>query len=111
MARWRLVLIVDGMQVRLSYGYSRHLGFFLEIRNHSAAGCWSQVVDYSLLDDNYQGLPGLLNALVDSGVFSRSVVEGALEALLVVDDPLDIYEADVRSIATLVYNVKMAAGE
>lgn len=106
MARFRMVLTADGVQVRVSYGWSAFLGFFICIRKGGI-----RVAEVDLLSPGYRGLPGLLDALVDARVFTREVVEAALEGLLVVDDPANIPDHAVRAVATIAFNVKTAAGE
>ena len=106
MARFETLVAREGNELLLSYGYDRALGFFAEI---CAPGRPS--VEYDALTDNYSGLPGLLNFLVESGFFQRVQLEEALEAVLMVDTAAEIEDSDIRQIAELVERLKEAAGD
>jgi len=106
MARWNMTVERDGSAVQATYGYDRALGLFLEVRSPGG-----RLVEYDALGDGYDGLPGLIDALIESGVFSRNQVEEALEAMLMVDSVAEVEDLDIRQIALMVERLKQAAGE
>lgn len=105
MARKRMSIDRDGRVIRLSYGFSPLLGFFVTILEPG------RKVEYDALDDAYRGLPGLLDTLVREKLFAREQVEEALESLLVVDSPEDIDDEAVRQVAVMVVDLKQAAAD
>jgi hypothetical protein len=106
MPRFKVVLHRDGQRVVVSYGWSATLGFFVTVIRSG-----TKILDYDGLSPGYRGLPGLLDALVEAGVFTREAVEEALTALMVVDDPESIDRDELRTVAKIVFNAKTAAGE
>jgi len=106
MPRWNLVVDRQRTELEIAYGYGRALGFFLEVRSPGG-----RLVEYDALGDRYDGLPGLVDALIESGVFQRDQVEEALEAMLTVDSAAEVEDLDIRQIAMMVERLKKAAGE
>ncbi len=106
MAPWNMTVDRDGSSVQATYGYDRALGFFLEVRRPGG-----RLVEYDALGDRYDGLPGLIDALIESEVFLRDQVEEALEAMLMVDSAAEIENSDIRLVALMVETLKQAAGE
>ena len=97
----------NGERIRVAYGFDqRGLGFFASINRGK-----ERPVEYDALSDNYRGLPGLLDALVNAHVFSRDQIQEALGALPIIDTPEDIEDPIVRQAAVIIINVKQAAGE
>lgn len=106
MARFDMTVEHRGAELEVAYGYDRALGFFLEVRSPGG-----RLVEYDALGDRYDGLPGLVDALIESGVFQRDQVEEALEAMLTVDSAAEVEDLDIRQIALMVERLKQAAGE
>ena len=104
MPRWSVEIPRGRTKIRLTYGLDRHIGFFAVVLHPGGK------VEYDALHQGYTGLPGLLDFLVESGVFTRDDMEEGLEALLTADDPGDI-EGDAGLVAEMVCRIKMAAAE
>jgi hypothetical protein len=100
-------LTLDRQQrVVIDYGFDAgRLGFFATV----VAGR-ARVLSYSALQANYAGLPGLLKALQDAGVFDVETVQNALDAL-VRGIAADIADRDQRAVAQIVEALKRAAAE
>lgn len=105
MARWTLNLEHEGDELQLSYGFDRSLGFFATVE---CGG--NQTVDYDAMDADYDGLPGLLDVLIESGAFAREQIEEALTSLMIMDSS-DIEDTTTRQAAIVIENLKMAAGD
>jgi len=106
MPRWNLIVDRQGAELDIAYGYDPAVGFFLDVECPGR-----MLVEYGALSDDYDGLPGLIDALIASGVFSRDQVEEALEAMLMVDSVAEVEDLDIRQIALIVERLKQAAGE
>jgi hypothetical protein len=92
--------------VVIDYGFDAgRLGFFATV----VAGR-VRLLSYDGLQANYAGLPGLLKALQDGGVFDVDTVQRALDAL-VHGTAADIADGDQRSVAQLVEALKRSAAE
>lgn len=92
--------------VVIDYGFDAgRLGFFATV----VAGR-ARVLSYDALQANYAGLPGLLKALQDGGVFDVETVQRALDAL-VDGTAAEIADGDQRAVAQLVEVLKRAAAE
>jgi len=93
----------------VTYGYDRLLGFFVSVtKDHRL------ILEYDALQSAYNGLPGLLDELVNEHVFSREAFHDALEQLQLVDDLSEIEdrgEDNVRLAAEMLSRLKAAAGE
>ena len=103
MPRYQIVL-PDGTII--VYGWDKFLGFFCEARQGRR-----KALDYDALTDGYQGLPGLLRELVVAKVFTQDQVEAGLTAVLQIRCTDEIEDDHVRAIATIVHQLKQAAGE
>ena len=68
-----------------------------------------RLLEYDATMDTYDGLRGLLRALVAVGVFTKDEVEDGLDALLWVDSFEDIQNSQARAIATIVFRLKQVA--
>ena len=105
MTRHRLVLPGEQRTI-VVYGFdAAGLGFFLTVVRAAR-----RVVEYDALQPDYDGLPGLLLALQNAGVFDAVLVQDALDAL-VEGDLADIEDDEIRALAELVANLKREAGE
>ena len=92
--------------VVIDYGFDvGRLGFFATV----VAGRVRRL-SYDALQANYAGLPGLLQALQDGGVFDAETVQRALDAL-VHGTAADCEDGDQRAVAQLVEALKRAAAE
>jgi len=90
----------------ITYGVDRFMGFFCEAhRGHR------RLLDYDFTTPGYTGLPGLLDALVSTGIFTRDQVEAGLEALLRVQSTEEIQDEYARTVAVMAHKLKEAAGE
>ncbi len=98
------ITLPDGTTV--VFGWDPFLGFFAEARRGRR-----KVVTYDFGSPNYQGLPGLLDALVSAGILTRDQVEAGLEALLHVRCTDEIQDEHVRAVAVLAQKLKQAAGD
>ena len=103
MARFQLVL-QDGTMI--TFGWDAALGFFLVARRGRRL-----FLDYDTTTDCYDGLPGLLRALVASGLFTTAEVEDGLEALLRVEDIKAIEDPGTRAVAIITQQLKQAAAD
>ena len=90
----------------LTFGWDLFLGFFTEVRMGRR-----RVLDYDAMQPDYNGLPGLLDALVSAGVFSQDQKEAGLDALLSVPCTDEIKDEYARAVAVIAHNLKRAAGE
>jgi len=88
------------------HGWDAALGVFLVARRGRKL-----LLDYDATTHGYDGLQGLLRALVASGVFSRDEVEAGLDALIQVESVEDIPEPAPRAVATIVQTTKLAAAD
>ena len=92
--------------VVIDYGFDvGRLGFFATV----VAGRVRRL-SYDALQANYAGLPGLLKALQNCGVFDVDTVQRGLNAL-VHGTSAGIADGDQRAVAQLVEALKRAAAE
>ena len=98
------ITLSDG--TRIVFGWDAFLGFFCEARRGRR-----RVLDYDALTEGYRGLPGLLDALVAAEVFTQDEIEAGLTAVMQVCCTDDIEDDHVRAVATIVHQLKQAAGE
>jgi len=105
MARFEMTIERDSGDLHLSYGYDRLMGFFVTVKCGDL-----QKAEYDALNDDYDGLRGLLGVLVETGAYRQEEVEEALTCLMT-SDSADIEDRAVRQVAVIIENVKRAAGE
>ena len=103
MSRFQLVLQNGTVIV---HGWEIALGFFLVARKGRRT-----LLDYDVTSNAYDGLQGLLRALVAAGLFSMDEVEAGLDALLQVESVENIPEPAPRAVAIIVHHVKLAAAD
>jgi len=103
MARFSLALS-DG--TKITYGWDAALKFFLVAVRHRR-----RLLDYDATISGYDGLRGLLKALVASEVYSQDQLETGLDALLRVCCVEEIEDQHVREVALIVTNLKKAVAD
>lgn len=101
MNRSIMVLERDGDEIRLHYGFEPDLGFSISIVRYGKL----QVAYHSIVRD-HTGLSGLLDALIDFGIFSRGQVQEAMCALLLAGSADDVDDTDVRQLALIIQELK-----
>ena len=90
----------------VAHGWDAALGFFLVARRGRRL-----LLDYDATAPGYDGLPGLLRALVAPGLFTTDEVEDGLEALLRVEDIKAIEDPGTRAVAIITQQFKQAAAD
>jgi len=90
----------------LIYGWDpTQVAFFLTVRKGRR-----KLVEYDGLRPGYDGLRGLVKALLDAGVVSHEDIVGALLALPHVRRLEDIPEPGVRLVVEITNHLRRAAG-
>ena len=90
--------------IRIVHGWDGALGFYV-VASRGA----KRLLEYDATQPGYDGLRGLLRALVAAGLFSTDEVEAGLDALLRVDYFKDIQNPQARAIATIFFRLKQVA--
>ena len=106
MPRYQIVL-PDGTIIVFGWDPS-FLGFFVTV---TTAKDHRRLLDYDGFVEDYDGLPGLLRGLVAAEVVTQEQLEAGLNALLQVNCTDDIPDEHERAVATIVHQLKQAAGE
>jgi len=91
---------------RIVHGWDAALGFYVV----ASRGC-RRLLEYDATQPGYDGLRGLLLALLAAGLFSTEEVEAGLDDLLRVDNFEDIRNPQAKAIATIVHRAKKAAAD
>jgi len=106
MNRWNLTLVRPTGEMLLSYGFDRCRGFSASVIGPGDARCHY----YSVVDD-YLGLAGLLEVLVETGAFEAEQIMAALTARLLETPEISIDDPEIRCVAGILERLKGAARE
>ena len=106
MNRSNLTLVRQTCEIQLSYGFDRCRGFSASVTGPGDFYCHY----YSIVDD-YRGLAGLLETLVETGAFEPEQIMAALTALLLETPENGIDDPEIRCVAGILEWLKDAARE
>jgi len=87
----------QGETFRLSFGFNLSLGFSLKV-----AHAGKLLVSYHSIVTDFTGLSGLLDALVDAGVFGRETIQEGLCAVVFGALENAIRDPEIRQTVNLV---------
>jgi hypothetical protein len=104
MARFRMTMDADGTKTVITYGWDRAVGFFC-----TAVRGRERLVNYDGLELGYDGLQGLIDALMRGGVFAEETVQEVLERLPHVEQLAEFEAPEQRQFGELILNLKQAA--
>jgi hypothetical protein len=106
MARFRMTIEEAEKKTVITYGWDRAVGFFC-----TAVRGRERLVNYDGLEPGYDGLQGLIDALMRYGVFAEETVQEVLEWLPHVEELDEFEEPEQRQFGELILNLKQAAAE